>query len=434
MSTKAKYQQTLQYLFSQLPMFQRQGPVAFKKDLKNIIRLSEILGHPEKAFRSIHIAGTNGKGSTSHIIAAMLQAHGFKVGLYTSPHYRDYRERVKVDGLLIPKEEVVEFVEKYKELFAEVMPSFFEWSVALAFYYFKKEKVDFAVIETGLGGRLDSTNILKPLLSVITNISFDHTKFLGDTLEKIAGEKAGIIKPDTPVVIGEKQIETTPVFERVSKENRAPISYASDRWKGDFVEEGLDFSVYNVYKDEKLVYPNLQVNLSGAYQLRNLITALEAIHQFDFHFNDFSLDEFMLRKGLKDLRFLTRFIGRWQLLGRSPAIICDSAHNPGGMALAMEQLNKIPHEQLHIVLGMVNDKEPEQLLVFLPKNARYYFAKPNIPRGLDAKELKEQAKAFNLIGRAYVSVKNALKAAKENAYPNDLIYVGGSTFVVAEIV
>ncbi len=427
------YQETLNYLFGQLPMYQRVGPKAFKKDLDNIIGLCKVLNEPQHSFPSIHIAGTNGKGSTAHLLAAILQAHGLKTGLYTSPHYRDYRERIKINGRLISKKAVIEFVEKIKTV-DHIQPSFFEISVAMAFYYFQQQEVDIAVIETGLGGRLDSTNVLDPLMSVITNIGFDHMNFLGDTLPLIAGEKAGIIKYKRPVVVGEPHPQTTPVFKRKALQCLAPLYFAPHKYRCIPQESSLFYSVFNVFKEDVLLYNQLKVNITGSYQQHNLRTALQSIDILSNEVGFFELLEAPLRFGLENLRSLTQFIGRWQVIKEHPFVICDSAHNKEGILEAMKNIDAMEFDNLHMVIGMVKDKDPLQLLKLLPENAQYYFAKPNVPRGLDAKLLQEFSKSAGLKGRTYKSVAHALAAAERNAESHDLIFVGGSTFVVAEIV
>jgi dihydrofolate synthase/folylpolyglutamate synthase len=430
-----KYQHTLNYLYTQLPMFQRVGPKAFKKDLTNILALAESIGNPHENFPSIHLAGTNGKGSTAHMIAAVLQERGFKVGLYTSPHYRDFRERMKINGEYISKRAVVDFVEHNQKVFESIKPSFFEITVAMAFQFFANEKVDIAVIETGLGGRLDSTNIINPLLSIITNISFDHMNFLGDTLPLIAGEKAGIIKRNIPVVIGEKHPETEPVFLKKSRQENAPIYFAEDDLSTEYLSQNNTYTSYNIYKNGALFIQNLRLNLHGEYQAKNLITALKSISVLDEKYPQFNAkSESKKWSGLTNLKSLTNMIGRWEVLSENPMILCDSAHNIAGISAAMNQLRAMEFEQLHIVLGFVSDKPLNEVLELFPKSAKYYFAKPNIPRGLNAKKLKELVAPFGLKGRTYVSVKNALKAAKRSADKDDLIYVGGSIFVVAEVV
>lgn len=439
------YKETLDWLYTQLPMFQRVGAQAMKKDLTNIKKLCAALGTPQDRFPTVHIAGTNGKGSTAHLLAAVLQAHGFKTGLYTSPHYKDFRERIKIDGALISKKSVIDFTAENRALFEEIKPSFFEITVALAFDYFARQKVDIAVIETGLGGRLDSTNIIKPLLAVITNISYDHQQFLGDTLELIAGEKAGIIKENTPVVIGETQEETRPVFLKKAEEESAAIYFADQEFKAEynhpfqgaspesFTHRSVlaDFDVLNLKSSKSTTYA---VNLIGAYQAKNLQTVLKSIEILAQQWAPLKIEEDKLQTAFSDLKQLTNFIGRWHLLGQNPLILADSAHNEGGIRLAMQQIEGINYTKLHFVIGMVNDKEVEKVLRMLPKEAKYYFAKADIPRGLDAEVLREKAVALGLKGGKYSSVRNALKAAKRAAGVEDLIYVGGSTFVVAEVV
>ncbi len=432
-SIHQQYKATLNYLYTQIPMFQKIGGAAFKKDLTNIITLCDHVGHAYKEFPSIHIAGTNGKGSTTHLIGAMLQASGLKVGYYTSPHYKDFRERIKINGQLINKRHVVDFVKKHSPTFEKIRPSFFEITVALAFDYFAKEKVDVAIIETGLGGRLDSTNIITPLLSVITNISYDHQQFLGDTLPKIASEKAGIIKPNIPVVIGETQKETTAIFEASAQKNKASIVFADKNISLIEKEIQAHHTIYYV-KGRSHNFNHLAVNLMGGYQQKNITTALQAITTLNKNSLLPTITPSAIQEGLKNLKSLTYFLGRWQKLGDNPTIICDSGHNQAGIQQILQQLEKMPYQQLHIVLGMVNDKDIGKILKMLPTNARYYFVKANIPRGLAANILKEKAAAFNLKGRKYSSVKNGLKAARRRANKEDLIFVGGSTFVVAEVV
>ena len=431
MTEQEQYQQTLDFLFSQLPMFQRIGPAAFKKDLSNIRALCAALGQPQERFPSIHVAGTNGKGSTTHMLGAALQAAGYKVGLYTSPHYRDFRERIKVNGRYVSRRYVIDFVRQYQHLFNEVQPSFFEITVAMAFDYFAREGVDVAVIEVGLGGRLDSTNIIRPMLSVVTNISFDHMDFLGDTLPLIAAEKAGIIKEGAPVVIGETHPETAPVFLETARAKGAPIIFADQHYRAERRSVSVQFSTYNIFREDRLYLEGLQLNAHGPYQGLNLQTVLQALEWLP---SDWEVTPPVLREGLSNLRRLTRLLGRWQVLKENPTILCDSAHNEAGMELAMAELAQMSFNKLHIVMGTVSDKNPEKLLRHMPVDAAYYFARPAIPRGMDAQQLREQAKEMGLMGRAYTSVRNALKAARRQAGPDDLIYVGGSIFVVAEVV
>ncbi len=418
-------------MYTQLPMFQRVGSQAMKKDLTNIKLLCEHLGNPFEKYPCIHIAGTNGKGSTAHLISSILQEHGYKVGLYTSPHYRDFRERVKVDGRYVSRKYVVDFVENNKVVFERIKPSFFEITVALAFDFFAKEKVDIAVIETGLGGRLDSTNIITPILSVITNISFDHQQFLGNTLKKIAGEKAGIIKKNIPVVIGETQEEIIFVFEKKAKAKKSEITFADQNYRVVKKSENLTHTKFDILKNGKPLFFNQKINLHGGYQSKNIATALQVIDSLP---SSFEIKESKIKSAFSNLKSLTNFKGRWQVLQKSPIVICDSAHNEAGLSLAMIQLKSLKFRELHVVLGMVNDKSIEKILNFFPKDANFYFCKPNIPRGLDIEILAKKALALGLTGRPYSSVKNALRAAKKKAEKKDLVYVGGSTFVVAEVI
>ena len=432
-SIHQKYKATLNYLYTQLPMFQKIGGAAFKKDLTNIITLCDHVGHAYQQFPNIHIAGTNGKGSTTHLIGAMLQASGLKVGYYTSPHYKDFRERIKINGQLIKKRSVVDFVEKHSTTFEKVRPSFFEITVVLAFDYFANQKVDVAIIETGLGGRLDSTNIITPLLSVITNISYDHQQFLGETLPEIASEKAGIIKANVPVVIGETQKVTKAVFEATALKHNAPITFADKNTSVIEKEIQAHHTIYYV-KGRSHNFNHLAVNLMGGYQQKNITTALQAITTINKKSLLPTITPSAIQEGLKNLKSLTYFLGRWQKLGDEPTIICDSGHNQAGIQQILQQLEKSPYDQLHFVLGMVNDKDIGKILKILPTSARYYFVKADIPRGLAATILKEKAAGYGLKGRKYSSVKNGLKAAKRKAGKDDLIFVGGSTFVVAEVV
>lgn len=403
------YKETLDWMFSKLPMYQTQGATAYRKDITNTVLLAKHLGNPEQHLKCIHVAGTNGKGSTSHLLASVLQEAGYKVGLYTSPHLKDYRERIQIDGKPIAEDYVVDFITNNKVFFESTQLSFFEMSVGLAFQYFADSKTDINIIEVGMGGRLDSTNIITPLVSVITNIGLDHTQFLGDTLEAIAYEKAGIIKPGIPVVIGEYVPETKPVFLAKANETDSEIHFASD-----LISE---------------TYPSA---LLGDYQIHNKKTVLQAIKVLQQQ-DHFQISESNIKNGFLNVIKNTGLQGRWQQLGENPKIICDTAHNSHGLKIALNQLQHENFAQLHIVLGVVNDKNLEEILPLFPKNAKYYFCRPNIPRGLDAEILKEKASGFDLEGEAYHSVSNAYKAAKENSAPTDLIYIGGSTFVVAEI-
>ncbi len=396
-------------MFSKLPMYQRQGKMAFKKDLTNTLALSYHLHHPYKQFKSIHVAGTNGKGSTSHMIASILQEAGYKVGLYTSPHLKDFRERIKVNGQLIAKKSVTDFINQNQFFLEKQKLSFFEMTVGLAFDHFAKQQVDFAVVEVGLGGRLDSTNIITPEVSVITNIGYDHTQFLGETLGEIAMEKAGIIKNGVPVIISEKQEEVVDVFEKIAQEKKAKITFATDE-------------VLKIYKTDLL----------GVYQQKNVKAAVHAIKILKY--KGYDISDKHIKKGLLKVIPNTGLLGRWQIINKQPLIICDTAHNKEGLTYVLKQLSEIQHETLHIVLGAVNDKDLNTILPLFPINAHYYFCKPDIPRGLDAIILQEKAANFNLKGEIYTSVKEALKNAKNKANKDDLIFVGGSTFVVAEVV
>lgn len=424
------YNQTLDYLFSRLPMFQRVGAAAYKADLKNTIAICRGLGNPQNKLQTIHVAGTNGKGSTSHMLAAVLQKAGYKVGLYTSPHMVDFRERIKINGKLIPKEYVVEFVEKHQGVFEKIEPSFFEWTVGLAFDYFADQEVDVAVIEVGLGGRLDSTNVITPLASVITNIGFDHMNLLGDTLVKIGTEKAGIIKERIPVIVSQYQPEVAPIFNEKAKQLKAPISYGDKIYKTvGFTKnkEGLNVEVLNKKNNVTL---NYQLDLGGTYQTKNILgvlTALEEIVKAGF-----IVSEENIKDGLKQVVKLTGLSGRWQTLNEKPLVICDTGHNEDGIKEVLKNIAATPHKNLHMVIGMVNDKEVTKVLSLLPKTATYYFTKASIPRALNENELATQAKALGLKGESFDTVQNAIETAKKKAKANDLIFVGGSTFVVAD--
>ena len=403
------YQETLDWMFSQLPMYQTQGASAYKKDLTNTILLANHLGNPEKDLKCIHVAGTNGKGSTSHMLASVLQEAGYKVGLYTSPHLKDYRERIKINGKEISKQFVCDFIGANKGFLEQNSLSFFEMSVGLAFQYFKENQTDINIIEVGMGGRLDSTNIITPLVSVITNIGLDHTQFLGNTLKAIAFEKAGIIKRNVPVVIGEYTSETKPVFQSKADEMQSDIYFASELISEDYLSD-----------------------LIGDYQEHNKKTVLQTLKVLQ-ETTSFQISEENVKQGLQKVVKNTGLQGRWQQLGANPKIICDTAHNEHGLKIAINQLKKEKFAKLHIVLGMVNDKSLNNILPIFPKNAKYYFCKPIISRGLDALVLQKEASEFGLEGKIYNSVSEAYVNAKHNASSDDFIYVGGSTFVVAEI-
>jgi dihydrofolate synthase / folylpolyglutamate synthase len=427
------YEQTIDYLYSQLPMFSRIGSAAYKKDLHNTIELCNALDNPQTKFKSIHVAGTNGKGSTSHMLAAILQQAGYKTGLYTSPHLKDFRERIKINGQMVSKDFVVDFVERTKELTKSVEPSFFELTVAMAFDFFEKEKVDIAVIETGLGGRLDSTNIITPVLSVITNIGYDHMNILGDTLEKIALEKAGIIKPNVPVVIGEYIDETKMVFINKAKETKSPVYFPQDA----YAVSNICAAAYTLSCDITSVANNCKENftldLNGLYQLKNLRTVLCAegvLMQLGF-----TIAEEAEKYALANVKKLTGLHGRWEVIAENPTIVLDVAHNEDGIKHLLWQLSAISSQfdKIHIVTGMVRDKEIDKVLQLLPKEATYYFTHAHIPRALPANELKEKAKAYSLEGNVFVDVNEAIASAKQHAAAKDLILVCGSVFLVGEV-
>jgi dihydrofolate synthase/folylpolyglutamate synthase len=412
-------------------MFTRIGAAAYKKDLTNTLTLCEVLGNPHQQFKSIHIAGTNGKGSTSHMLAAILQQAGYKTGLYTSPHLIDFRERIRINGEMIPKDNVVKFVQQYQQDFERIQPSFFEWTVALCFDYFATQKVDIAIIETGLGGRLDSTNVISPLLAVITNIGWDHMDMLGDTLPKIAFEKAGIIKQNTPVVIGSYQQETFPVFVDKAQACSAPLIKAFDTYQvQSFVQKqdgGAICEVLHTNQSQKHTY-NLQ--LGGIYQQYNLPGVLASIDQL--REMGFTISQHDVASGLANTVKLTSLLGRWQVIQYHPLIVCDTAHNINGIELVLQQIKLQQYEHLHVVLGMVKDKDLSNILSIMPKDATYYFCNADLPRALPAKDLQQLASAHQLEGNAYESVSDAYTAATQQAKPNDMVYVGGSTFIVAE--
>nr|WP_297784817.1 folylpolyglutamate synthase/dihydrofolate synthase family protein [uncultured Allomuricauda sp.] len=401
------YKETLDWMFGQLPMYQQKGAAAFNAKLDNIIHFCNMLDNPEKKFKSIHVAGTNGKGSSSHMLASILQEAGYKVGLYTSPHLKDFRERIKINGKPVSKKFVVEFIAQHQSYFEYHKLSFFEMTVGMAFDYFAKEEVDIAVIEVGLGGRLDSTNIITPEVSLITNIGMDHMQFLGDTLEKIALEKAGIIKRKVPVVISETQPETKMIFNLIAHQLKSNIVFADNEpTKG--------------YKTDLL----------GDYQQKNINGVVATIHQL----TDFDVSEEEISRGLKNVVQNTGLLGRWQVLQQNPLVVCDTAHNQEGLQLVLKQVQKQSYNKLHVVLGFVNDKDVKSVLTLFPKDAEYYFVRPAIPRGMDAVALQELAKEAGLKGKKYKSVQHGLQKALKKADDNDMIYVGGSTFVVAEVV
>ena len=403
------YEETLEFLYSRLPVFQHIGAAAYKADLSNTIALCDFLKNPQHNFKSIHVGGTNGKGSVSSMLAAIFIKHGYKTGLYTSPHLKDFRERIRINGEMISKDFVIQFTESMRPIIEKISPSFFELTVGMAFEYFSQSKVDIAIIEVGMGGRLDSTNIITPELSIITNIGWDHMEFLGDNLGKIATEKAGIFKPNVAAVVGETVPETAEVFEKIARITGSPLSYgimAPHRWI------------------EKCA-------LKGQYQVKNLGTLKSAIKALELQGYHFS--EHLILEALQDVQSITGLRGRWEVLHDAPFIVADTAHNLDGIAQTMQQLHQVSKGKLHLVIGMVKEKDIAKILTLLPRSAQYYFCKPNIFRGLDAEILATEAKKQGLSGKVYKSVQHAYQAAVKNALPADSIYIGGSTFVVAEI-
>lgn len=470
-STDAKsgrYRETIDYLYSRLPVFHQIGAAAYRPDLGNIKLLCEALDHPYLRFRSVHIGGTNGKGSVSHMLAAVLQTAGYKTGLYTSPHLRDFRERIRVNGAMIAEDDVVGFVANNRARIETISPSFFEVTVAMAFWYFALQKVDIAIIEVGMGGRLDSTNIIHPELSVITNIGLDHVHVLGDTLQAIAGEKAGIIKKSTPVIIGEYQDATAAVFREKAEAMKAPLRFASQDWEvselppanlpteetrlpaedafgaetpscavskgptGNPKLTGESFMELIAASETYGKQLTLQLDLAGGYQKKNLKTVLSAVEEL--RKRGFNINDNQLKKALRQVKALTGLAGRWQILGRAPLVVCDTGHNEDGIREVLQQIAATPHEQLHVVFGMVSDKDVEKVLKMLPKQACYYFCRAVVPRAMDENLLREKGLAAGLSGEAYPSVKDAVEAAKKAAGARDLIFIGGSTFIVAEVV
>jgi len=428
----SSYKEVLDFLYQQLPMFQRQGASAFKKDLTNIIALCDSLYNPQEKFTSIHIAGTNGKGSVTHILSSIFQSAGYKVGVYTSPHYLDLRERIKIGNKLIPKQTIVDFIDQVKPQIEIIKPSFFELMVAMAFQYFADQKVDIAIIETGLGGRLDSTNIIRPALSVITNISYDHQDMLGDTLPEIAGEKAGIIKVNVPVIIGQTQAEIASVFTGKAMLLKSPIVFADQLWKAKVIDERIDQSIVNLYKNDELVYQNINYDLKGEIMLKNLVTSIGAIDLWNAHYSPIANEAIMA--GLSKIKKQTYFIGRMQVLQSSdPIIIADSAHNEDGLKALFAEVNKIKFENLHIVFGMVSDKPLSKVLKHLPKEAFYYAVAARIPRAKSAEVLKDELKKAGYKVQIAPSVEKGKKMAISEANSQDLVLICGSIFVVAEI-
>jgi len=425
------YSQTIDYLFTRLPLYSRIGAAAYKADLTNILELSKKLGNPEKKIKSIHIAGTNGKGSTSHMLAAILQKAGYKTGLYTSPHLHDFRERIRINGQMIPENFVTTFTGKIRDSIEQIEPSFFEITVAMAFDWFAREQVDIAVIEVGLGGRLDSTNIISPEVSVITNISYDHMDLLGNTIQKIAFEKAGIIKPGIPVVIGEEQAEIKEVFVSVAKEKGSPIYFASQhRFVGEWKTEGhfLNLQLTESHNNTK---KDFLLDLPGLYQLKNIVTVAEVISILNQQ--GYQIPDSAMQLGLKQVKSLTGLHGRWDILHENPLVVTDVGHNEEGMKVIANQIENTTHEELHIIIGMVRDKAVEKILRHLPQMANYYFTKAQIPRALPETELATIAENSGLKGLAFPNVKQALEAAVLKANKKDLILVCGSVFLAGEV-
>jgi len=432
------YSQVLEYLISQLPMFHRVGPAAYKADLSNILKLTSYLGNPHLKFKSIHIAGTNGKGSVSHMLASVFHEAGYKTGLCTSPHLKDFRERIRVNGEMIEKDYITRFVNDHKDFLEEVKPSFFEMTIALTFDYFASQKVDIAIIETGLGGRLDSTNVITPELSVITNIGYDHMNLLGNTLEEIAFEKAGIIKDGTPVVLGKTLGHLHPLFIQVASSKSAQIVFSEDH---------LGVANHNLVRERSgpLLWIRLEnvangnateilSPLTGSYQIENIVTVITAIDVVN-SFGQFKISEEKIKAGIRNVIKNTGFQGRWQVLNKVPLTICDTGHNEDGIRVVLKNIYNTPHNHLHFVIGMVNDKDVRKMLGLLPTSkTTYYFCKPDVPRGLNADELASIAKNYGLGGDVYESVRDAYETAMGNAKEDDLVFIGGSTFVVAEVV
>jgi dihydrofolate synthase/folylpolyglutamate synthase len=427
------YQETIDYLLSYLPMFQRIGAAAYKADIYNTVELMKALGNPEKKFKSIHVAGTNGKGSSSHLIASILREKGLKVGLHTSPHLKDFRERIKIDNKMCDEEFVINFVENNKELIKRIKPSFFETAVAMAFTYFAQENVDIAIIEVGMGGRLDSTNVINPLACLITNISFDHTQFLGNSLEAIAQEKAGIIKQNTPVVISQTQKETQNVFSSKANEKNSPICFADSYLSCENVNHSQGLLKMDIYKNGVERIKNLQSSLSGYYQQKNILGVVALIDMLN-QYHNFNISDEEIKQGIENLSSNFPIVGRWQTLCNKPLTICDTGHNEDGLKYVIEQIKNTPHEKLRFVLAMVNDKDVNKVLSMLDKDAEYYLSQAKIPRALPVDELAEKAMQAGLSFTKYDTISQALTQAQQDSKENDLVFVGGSTFTVAEVV
>jgi dihydrofolate synthase/folylpolyglutamate synthase len=428
------YKETLQYLFERLPMFHRVGEAAYKNSLENTLKLDEIFGHPHRSYKTVHVAGTNGKGSVSHILAAVFQSAGYKTGLYTSPHLKDFRERIKINGQMISEQEVIEWVENYpaKNNLWNLEPSFFELTAAMAFDYFAKQEVDIAIIEVGLGGRLDSTNIITPEVSLITNIGLDHTNLLGNTLDKIAAEKAGIIKSNVPVVVGLTQNETKSVFAEIARTKQTSLFFADQEYSATYSMLGMDGKqILNIERNGEMVYPEMKLDLLGFYQTQNVPAVLKTLDILIE--KGWQISRENIYDGLANAAKSTGLMGRWQIIGNNPLTVCDTGHNEDGIKMVVNQIRNTPYKTLHFVFGVVADKNQDAVLSLLPKDAVWYFTRADIPRAMNEQELAQKAAGFGLKGESYPSVKEAFNAAKLNAGKNDLIFVGGSTFVVAEI-
>lgn len=427
------YTQATEYLYNQLPVFHRIGAAAYKTDIDNTVKFMNCLGNPQNAFSSIHIAGTNGKGSSSHLIASILKQNGKKTGLHTSPHLVDLRERISVEGKLCSKNYVINFLKKYKKEIENIQPSFFELMVAMAFNYFRLKKVDNAVVEVGMGGRLDSTNVLSPLCCLITNISFDHTQFLGNTLPEIASEKAGIIKQNTPIVISQSQTETKEVFLQKAKQMNAPIYFADENYELKNIKEDDEFLSADVYRKGKLFIQNLQCPLKGEYQKKNLLGVLQTIETLNT-LKDYSISENDIKEGIKNVQNNFLLQGRWQILKKTPLTICDTGHNEDGLTFVLKQLKKVKKEKLNFVFGVVNDKDIDKEIAMLPKDAEYFLCKANIPRGLDVEILAQKFQNNGMKYRVFQNVKQAYNQAQKDAEKtNAMVFIGGSTYTVAEI-
>ncbi|MCL2097771.1 MAG: bifunctional folylpolyglutamate synthase/dihydrofolate synthase [Bacteroidales bacterium] len=432
------YSEATAFLFSKLPNYQKVGAIAYKPGLHTAQAFDEYFGFPHRQYKTIHVAGTNGKGSVSHILASVLQSAGYKVGLFTSPHLKDFRERIKVNGAMIAEAEVVDFVLTHKSKIEELQSSFFEMTATLALSYFASQAVDIAIIEVGMGGRLDATNVIQPILSIITNIGMDHTEHLGDSLAAIAAEKAGIIKAETPMLIGERQNETSAVFEAKAKALNAPLRYADNYAKVDTVQLSDNSQSFTITLFDSLFTLNLQLGLQGSYQRKNIVTVLAALdilkNCMDNNQKPFDIEERALQQGLAKVVSQTGLRGRWEILAQQPLIICDTGHNADGLKESMAQLQSLPRRRLHFVLGMVKEKNLDSVLPLLPADAYYYFTQADLPRALDAHELAKRCGEYSLRGQITQTVSNALKIAKSNACPDDIIFIGGSTYVVAEAI